>query len=115
MKEAPERAAAVPDTGLTEKEVLDFQEAAAFLGVSTKTFSKVLRTENLPGRKVGREWKFAKAALLAWLGSGSTRDYKDEEDEAPAPPSRAAATPAPTSASHRPRGVSRDSFSVDED
>lgn len=63
-------------------EVLNFDEAADFLGVSTKTFAKVLRSENLPGRKVGREWKFTRQSLLDWIASGQTRDFMDE-DEAP--------------------------------
>jgi excisionase family DNA binding protein len=71
-----------PEAGITNREVLDFDSAAAFLGVSTKTFAKVLRTEGLPGRKVGREWKFSKQALLNWLACGNTRDYQDDNDEA---------------------------------
>jgi excisionase family DNA binding protein len=101
--------------------ILDFHEAAAFLGVSTKTFAKVLRTEDLPGRKVGREWKFSKAALLAWVGSGHTRDFKDEaeEDETELPIRTEIPRPAPAKSpaapSPRPRASTRDSFSVDDD
>ncbi|HET6203085.1 MAG TPA: helix-turn-helix domain-containing protein [Planctomycetota bacterium] len=64
-------------TGLApnEKEILNLDEAAAFLGVSLRTFLKTLRLENLPGRKVGREWKFSRSALVAWIGSGRTRDF----------------------------------------
>jgi excisionase family DNA binding protein len=97
--------------GAPVKEILDFHEAAAFLGVSTKTFSKILRNEDLPGRKVGREWKFSKAALLAWIGSGHTRDFKDEgeADDEPAP---RVSLPAEAP---RPRPALRDTFSADED
>src|SRR5262245_38657983 len=45
------------------KEILNIEEASAFLGVSTKTFQKVLREGEMPGRKVGREWKFWRRAL----------------------------------------------------
>ena len=35
-------------------EILNIEEAAALLGVSIKTFNKVLHTQSLPGRKIGR-------------------------------------------------------------
>ena len=59
-------------------EVLNLEEAARFLGVSVKTFNKVLHQENLPARKIGREWKFSRHALLSWLGSGESDDYYRE-------------------------------------
>lgn len=66
--------------GISQKEILNFEEAAAFLGVSTKTFARVLHTNDIPARKVGREWKFSKTAILAWLAGGSSRDYRDDDD-----------------------------------
>jgi excisionase family DNA binding protein len=115
-----------PDKAAHEKEILDFHEAAEFLGVSTKTFAKVLRTEDLPGRKVGREWKFSKKALLAWIGSGHTRDFKDDEEvdgddlsTKSVTPSRGQAAPQRVPATGepavRPRTSGRDTFSVDDD
>ena len=68
---------------MPDQEILNIDDAAAFLGVSVKTFSKVLREEDVPGRKVGREWKFSRRALIAWIGSTSTREYL-EVGEAPA-------------------------------
>lgn len=111
MKETSSDGEATPN--VDRKEILDFNEAAAFLGISTKTFSKILKTEDLPGRKVGREWKFSRSALLEWVGSGRTRDFKDdlEGDDDPVPP-RAQAPPPEAS---RPRTTLRDTFSVDED
>ena len=78
------------------KEILNIEEASAFLGVSTKTFQKVLREGDMPGRKVGREWKFWKRALAEWVGRGRSRDFLDSADadaaaEAPAAASGAAA------------------------
>ncbi|RKY18337.1 MAG: hypothetical protein DRQ55_13625 [Planctomycetota bacterium] len=51
--------------------------AAALLGVSVKTFSKVLREGDVPGRKVGREWKFSRQALVDWIGGSQSRDFLD--------------------------------------
>ena len=62
------------------KEILNIAEASAFLGVSTKTFQKVLREGDMPGRKVGREWKFWRRALAEWVGRGRSRDFLDSSD-----------------------------------
>jgi excisionase family DNA binding protein len=77
-----------------QREILNLDEAAAYLGVSTKTFQKVLRDGDMPGRKVGREWKFSRKALEAWIGSGRSRDFLDVEDEEPAGGERALAAAA---------------------
>ncbi len=58
-----------------EKEVLNLEEAADLLAVSTKTLAKALREEALPARKIGREWRFSRTALLQWLGAGASKDY----------------------------------------
>lgn len=62
------------------KEILNLQEAAEFLGVSTKTFQKVLREGDVPGRKVGREWKFSRQALAKWVGRGLSAEYLDTDE-----------------------------------
>ncbi len=67
------------------REILNIEEASHLLGVSTKTFAKVLRQGQLPGRKVGREWKFSRQALIDWVASGRSRDFLDVEDTLDAP------------------------------
>jgi excisionase family DNA binding protein len=57
------------------KDILNVEDAAALLGVSVKTFNKVLHSEDMPARKIGREWKFSRAALIEWVGSGRARDF----------------------------------------
>jgi excisionase family DNA binding protein len=63
-----------------EKEILNIDEAARFLGVSVKTFNKVLHSANIPARKIGREWKFSRQALVDWVGNGNSADYYRESD-----------------------------------
>lgn len=58
-----------------QPEILNIEEAAALLGVSIKTFNKVLHSQNLPARKIGREWKFSRRALIAWVGSGNSASF----------------------------------------
>jgi excisionase family DNA binding protein len=96
---------------MAEREILNIDEAAELLGVSVKTFNKVLHSEDLPARKIGREWKFSRAALIAWVGSGeSRRFYKeagaDNSDDEIIPSARPARMPnngSTDSTTDRPR------------
>ena len=66
---------------MPEQDILNIDGAAALLGVSVKTFSKVLRQGDVPGRKVGREWKFSRQALIDWIGNSRSRDFLDTDSE----------------------------------
>jgi excisionase family DNA binding protein len=63
-----------------ERDILNVDEAAELLGVSVKTFNKVLHGQNLPARKIGREWKFSRRALIDWVGAGRSQDYYRDAD-----------------------------------
>ena len=65
-------------SGSPDREIMNIEEAAKLLGVSIKTFNKVLHSESLPARKIGREWKFSRSALIRWVGSGSSDDFYRE-------------------------------------
>ena len=67
-----------------QREILNIEEAAALLGVSVKTFNKVLQTEDIPARKIGREWKFSKQALIDWVGNGRSSKYRRDQGDRPA-------------------------------
>jgi excisionase family DNA binding protein len=60
---------------------LTIDEAAELLGVSIKTFNKVLHQENIPARKIGREWKFSRRALIDWVGTGRSQDFYRENTD----------------------------------
>lgn len=66
-------------TASQDTEILNIDEAAALLGVSVKTFNKVLRSEDIPARKIGREWKFSRQALIDWVGGGRSSDFYRED------------------------------------
>lgn len=73
-------------SGSRDPEILNIEEAAKLLGVSVKTFNKVLHSQELPARKIGREWKFSRQALIDWVGSGRSADfYRDASSESAAP------------------------------
>lgn len=76
-----------------EDAVLSVEEAAEFLKVPPATVRREARAGRLPGRHVGKEWRFAKSALVDWLrgeleGSGeppdrySRRQTPDAEERA---------------------------------
>ena len=49
------------------KEVMTTEEAADLLRVSTKTILHLANRSILPGRKVGRAWRFLRSDLVAYL------------------------------------------------
>lgn len=65
-------------SGSNDPEILNLEEAAALLGVSVKTFNKVLHSQSIPARKIGREWKFSRRALIDWVGSGKSGEFYRE-------------------------------------
>ncbi len=65
---------------MTDRDILNIDEAAELLGVSIKTFNKVLHHENMPARKIGREWKFSRRALIDWVGNGRSQDFYKDSD-----------------------------------
>jgi excisionase family DNA binding protein len=64
-----------------QRDILDIEGAAELLGISEKTFNKVLHSQDMPGRKIGREWKFSRQALIDWVAAGRSRDFYNKEDE----------------------------------
>jgi len=59
-------------------DIIDSDGACSLLGISMKTFQKLIREENMPGRKIGREWRFSREALIEWIGDGKSKEYKDK-------------------------------------
>lgn len=56
-------------------DILNLEQACDFLGVSERTLIKLLREEHIPARKIGREWRFSKTALMSWISSGDSYEY----------------------------------------
>jgi excisionase family DNA binding protein len=49
-------------------EVLTVDEVAELLKVEIKTVLALAEQGQLPGRKIGDEWRFRRASVLDWLG-----------------------------------------------
>ena len=52
---------------MASSEILTLSEAAALIRVSRKTLGELARSQRVPAKKVGREWRFLRSALEAWL------------------------------------------------
>lgn len=49
-------------------EVLDAEQAAELLAVEPAALLELAEQGEIPGRRIGGEWRFSRGALLAWLG-----------------------------------------------
>jgi excisionase family DNA binding protein len=54
-----------------QKEVLTAEEAAEFLHFNPVTIRQKARLGEIPGRKIGKEWRFSRRVLLEWVEEGS--------------------------------------------
>jgi excisionase family DNA binding protein len=54
-------------------EVVTLQQAAALLKLPVDAVRSRAEDGDLPGRRFGTEWRFARAAVLEWLARGDTK------------------------------------------
>ena len=57
------------------EEVLTLEEAAALLRLPIEAVRATALGGYLPGRAFGDEWRFSRAALLAWLADGEAPQH----------------------------------------
>jgi excisionase family DNA binding protein len=62
------------ETNIPTDEVLTLEELAAYLKVSETTAYTLVRSGEILGRKVGREWRFLKARVTHWLMQAGTEE-----------------------------------------
>lgn len=60
-------------------EVLTLEELAAYLKVSETTAYSLVRTGDIPGRKVGREWRFLRERVVNWLMQAGEDDMEKSD------------------------------------
>jgi excisionase family DNA binding protein len=56
-------------TPLEETEVLTVDEAATLLRIKAEELVTLAASGDVPGRKLGDDWRFTRSALLKWLGN----------------------------------------------
>ena len=59
-----------PAAGANHADVLDLAGAAKFLRLPAKTVERLVAEQGLPGRKIGKQWRFLRAAIERWLEPG---------------------------------------------
>jgi excisionase family DNA binding protein len=52
---------------LAHKDILTAEEVAQWLQLHPDTVRIKARTGEIPGRKIGREWRFSRRQLLEWI------------------------------------------------
>lgn len=57
-----------------EKEWLSIEDVGKYLNVSDFVVLKTLRQKDIPGIKVGREWRVARVDLEVWVNQRRDRD-----------------------------------------
>jgi len=50
-----------------QKEIMNVKELAEYLGVSRSKIYKLIREKKVPASKIGRQYKFSKQVIDAWL------------------------------------------------
>ena len=58
-------------------EVLKRSQAAKLLGICTETLSKLVRDEGLPCKRVGKEYRFLRSEIVAWLAARGANELGD--------------------------------------
>lgn len=54
-------------------EVLTLEEASEYLRLPRETVLKQAAKKNIPGRKIGDDWRFLKTAIDDWLNTNNSR------------------------------------------
>ena len=54
-----------------DRDVLNVEMCAEFLGFNPYTVRELARKRVIPGRKIGREWRFSRRRLLGWIEGAS--------------------------------------------
>jgi len=62
------------------------EQAAEYLQTSVYTVKRRARDGTIPAAKIGREWRFLRSELDAWLCAGGTRDSEPEQLSTPSIP-----------------------------
>jgi excisionase family DNA binding protein len=63
-----------PRNGADVADVLTLSETAAFLRLAEADVQRLVREQGLPGRRVGEDWRFLKAAIEHWLAAPTGPD-----------------------------------------
>ena len=69
-----------------EPEVMDLEEAAAFLRATPETVKALAESQRIPARRVGEAWRFSRPALLEWLKGEELSSIRGRQAPPASPP-----------------------------
>lgn len=58
---------------MSDHDVMTIEEAAAFLKMGRSTLYRALARNQVPHRRIGKNIRFSRSALILWLGSWSSQ------------------------------------------
>lgn len=58
---------------------MTIEELAKYLKVSKETIYKMVQQNQIPGSKVGNQWRFRQETVDAWLLSRSNYDFAEKK------------------------------------
>jgi len=67
---SPPPVAPAPSVNGPADEVLTLADAAAYLKLAESDILRLIQEQGLPGRQLGKEWRFLKGAIQDWLRLG---------------------------------------------
>lgn len=53
-----------------KRDVMTIDQLAAYLQIPKSTLYKLVHNKKVPGKKVGRQWRFHREAVDTWLAEG---------------------------------------------
>jgi excisionase family DNA binding protein len=78
-------AAAAPGLA-AEAEVMNLEEAAAFLRLTPEAVKALAERQRIPARRIGEAWRFSRPALLEWLKGDELASIRGRQAAPAAPP-----------------------------
>jgi excisionase family DNA binding protein len=63
--------------GQPEEDVLNLDEAAELLKVSGRTLGGLAKDGEVPSRRVGKQYRFSRSQLLAWIRSSNNNEQSE--------------------------------------
>lgn len=64
-------------------EIMRLDELAVYLKVSKSTLYKLVQQGELPGQKVGKQWRFHKSAVDDWLRQNPDQAIRQKRGKTP--------------------------------
>lgn len=61
-----------------EFKLINIEQGATILGVSTKTLRRMIKEGQIPALKVGNQWRIRKSRLQRWIQQQENNGYSGE-------------------------------------